>query len=602
MSDIYAATDGTAGGNGSQSMPYDLATALTAQTAADRLIVMPGVYAQSATVGSGLLIEGHFTGRPIIYGGAQITGTWEHYSGDVYRIATANPVASSLGKLILRTHSGLFLAGEYMDSLAEVTEDREWYHDGTWLYLHSSDGDPSVAYWRVDKASLTGTASSIYGAATGGLYLGAGKDGVTLTNLGVYGFRGNGLLVDDCASITVEDCATSYNAEDGRGGFAMPDYVSRRNKADWNGTRRVRLGELGLTDGDGESLHDGSGIPSTNFSIRDNTYEGNCKAGPDNIEGSSGTIERCTITNCGFGLILNTYATQTFRNITLRAGDLGVGAFGIVVGTANVHNCTFIGRDQAASTAVISIFGVGSVTMRNSIITGWPTAFALSTTTFTHSHNCFDATTLGVTLGTGEIQTDPLIVAPRYGLAPTSPCLGTGTSLAATFVDDRYGRRRSTTWSMGAVELVDITPRGRVLEALCDALEDIGDESQPWQTMQPLTKVVRYGRSAEGATAPFIAITSVAETYERVSTSGVYQRTMKVDLVYVWSDWESFDWLGAVAADVELAVGEDRTLGGVCDDATFTGNVSRVDSTDASVAFTIELRYRTQDTAPLSRV
>ena len=122
MSDIYAATDGTAGGNGSQSMPYDLATGLTAQTATDRLIVHPGLYAGAFSVGSGKLIEGHFTGRPIIYGGAQITGTWEHYSGDVYRIATANPVASSLGKLILRTHSGLFLAGEYMDSLAEVTE------------------------------------------------------------------------------------------------------------------------------------------------------------------------------------------------------------------------------------------------------------------------------------------------------------------------------------------------------------------------------------------------------------------------------------------------------------------------------------------------
>ena len=603
MSDIYAATDGTAGGNGSQSMPYDLDTGLTAQTATDRLIVMPGVYAQDAVVGSGKLIEGHFTGRPIIYGGAQITGTWELYSGNVWRITTANPVASSLGKLILRTHSGLFLAGEYMDSLAEVTEDREWYHDGTYLYLHSSDGDPSVAYWRVDKASLTGTASSSYPAATGGLYIGPGRDDVTLRNLAVYGFRGNGHLVDDCEDHIVEDCRFAFNSEDGGGGFSAPDNIVRRCAFDWNGTRRVRLGELGLTDGDGYSLHNvGGGAVSTNYSIRDCTGEGNCKDFTQNVNDSTGTVERCTITNCGFGLILNTTATQTFRNITLRAGDLGVGAFGIVVGTANVHNCTFIGRDQAASTAVISIFGVGSVAMRNSIITGWPTAFALSTTTFTHSHNCFDATTLGVTLGTGEIQTDPLIVAPRYGLAPTSPCLGTGTSLAATFVDDRYGRRRSTTWSMGAVELVDITPRGRVLEALCDALEDIGDESQPWQTMQPLTKVVRYGRSAEGATAPFIAITSVAETYERVSTSGVYQRTMKVDLVYVWSDWESFDWLGAVAADVELAVGEDRTLGGVCDDATFTGNVSRVDSTDASVAFTIELRYRTQDTAPLSRV
>ena len=99
MSDIYAATDGTAGGNGSQSMPYDLDTALTAQTATDRLIVMPGVYAQDAVVGSGKLIEGHFTGRPIIYGGAQITGTWAPYSGRVWRIATANPVASALGKL-----------------------------------------------------------------------------------------------------------------------------------------------------------------------------------------------------------------------------------------------------------------------------------------------------------------------------------------------------------------------------------------------------------------------------------------------------------------------------------------------------------------------
>ena len=315
---------------------------------------------------------------------------------------------------------------------------------------------------------------------------------------------------------------------------------------------------------------------------------------------STGPVERCTAVNCGFGLVLNTTGAQTFRNVVIRAGDLGVGALGIVIGTGTFHNVTMIGRDQAASTAVISIFGVGSVTMRNSIITGWPTAFALSTTTFTHSYNCFDATTLGVSLGTGEIQTDPLLVAPRYGIAPTSPCLGTGTSLAATFVDDRYGRRRSTTWSMGAVELVDITPRGRVLEALCDALEDIGDESQPWQTMQPLTKVVRYGRSAEGATAPFIAITSVAETYERVSTSGVYQRTIKVDLVYVWSDWESFDWLGAVAAASERAVAEDGTFAGVCTAPTFTANFPRGEGTTASVELQIDWDYLSQEPAPFS--
>lgn len=221
MSDIYAATDGTAGGNGSQSMPYDLATGLTAQTAADRLIVMPGLYAQAVSIGAGLLVEGHFTGRPIIYGGAQITGTWELYSGDVWRIQTANPVQSSLGQLILRTHSNDFLSGEYMDSLGEVTAERYWYHDGTYLYLYSGDGDPSIAYWRIDKASLTGTASSIYATVTGGLYIGAGKDDVTLRNLAVYGFRGNGLLCDDCEALDVDGCDLSFNAEDGGGGFAI---------------------------------------------------------------------------------------------------------------------------------------------------------------------------------------------------------------------------------------------------------------------------------------------------------------------------------------------------------------------------------------------
>lgn len=605
MSDLYAATDGTAGGNGSRSMPYDLTTALSAQTADDRLIVMPGVYEGAEAVGSGLLIEGHFSGRPIIYGGAQITGTWSQYSGNVWRVTTANPIVSTKGALILRTHSNGWLSGEYMDSLAEVTEEREWYHDGTYLYLYSGDGDPSVAYWRIDKASITGTVSSYNSAASGGLYLGAGKDGVTLRNLGVYGFRGNGHLVDDCDAHVIDACRFAFNAEDGGGGFSAPNNVVTDCDFDWNGTRRVRLGELGDTDGDGYSLHNiGGGPVSTGFLMRDCRGVGNRKDLVQHVNDSAGTIERCTAVNCGFGFVLNTSATQTFRNCVVRAGDLGVGAFGLVIGTGTVHNCTFIGRDQASSVAMLSVFGVGSLTVRNSVFTRWATGAAMSTSTFVHTYNCWDVTTLGLTLSTGEIQDDPLLVGSRYGITAASPCAETGTDLSATFTDDHYGRGRPPgLWSMGAVELVALTPRDRAVAGLVAALRTIGDTSQDWQTLSPVSGVVTRGRQQEGMALPFVGIDSTEEQYERVSEGGIYARVMRVGLRYVADpDWESFDWIGAAVHDVELALGLDRTLGGVVDDVAFVGNVSRIDGADSSVAFTIELRYRTEDGSPLTRV
>lgn len=603
--DIYAATDGTAGGNGSRSMPYDLATALTAQAANERLVVMPGIYEQAATIGAGLLVEGHHSGRPILYGGVQITGTWSNYSGNVWRIATANPVASSLGCLILRTHSNGWLSGEYMDALGEVTEDREWYHDGTYLYLYSSDGDPSVAYWRVDKASLTGTASIYYAPATGGLYVGQGKDGVTLRNLGVYGFRGNGHLVDDCDAHVIDGCRFAYNAEDGGGGFSAPNNVVSDCTFDWNGTRRVRLGEFGATDGDGYSLHNqGGGPASTNTTIRDCSGEGNRKDLIQNVNDSTGTIERCTAVNCGFGFVMASSGAQTFRNIVVRAGDLGVLGFAVVTGTGTLHNATIVGRNQASSKALVSIAGAGSLTMRNCIVSAWPTGSDMLTTTFVHTYNCWNVTTLGHTLSTGEIQDHPELTGNRYGITSTSPCAETGTDLSATFTDDRYGRQRPAgLWSMGAVELVTLTHRDRVMAGLATALERIGDTSQAWQTLDALTGVVRRGRLQDDLQEPYVAIESTEEQYERVAVSGVYSRTLRVALRYVApSDWESFDWIGAATHDVELAIGTDRTLGGVCNDATFISNVSRVDGADSAVAFTVDIRYRTLETSPLTRV
>ncbi len=64
MSDIYAATDGTAGGLGTESMPYDLDTALAAIVTGDRLIAMPGIYEQDTSIETaGVTVVGHYTGR-----------------------------------------------------------------------------------------------------------------------------------------------------------------------------------------------------------------------------------------------------------------------------------------------------------------------------------------------------------------------------------------------------------------------------------------------------------------------------------------------------------------------------------------------------------
>jgi hypothetical protein len=597
MGDIYAATDGTAGGNGSQSAPYDLDSALAAAASGDRVILLPGDYGQSADVTTaGVTVEGHFTGVARLVGSVALTGTWELHSGSIWKLTTSAPIA-----LILRTHSDLWLKGEKMDALGEVTADRYWYHTGGVLYLYSSEGDPSVAYWRVDKVSIEGTASSFYAPAKGGLYV-QGND-ITLVNLGVRGFAVNGHMMDTGDGHTITGCDFSYNAEDGGGGFGMPDCTLTDSRCDWNGTRRPRLGELGATDGDGFSTHDDASIASTNHLIRDCTFEGNCKDAVQNIGGATGVVERCSITNCGFGLVLSTTGAQNFRNIVLRAGQFGLNAFGLIAGNGNIDNCTFIGRDLAASTALVSVFGVGQLVIRNSIITRWPTAAGMSTSSFSHSYNCFDVTTLGLTLGTGEVQADPLLVGDRYQLGAGSPCIGTGTDLSATFEDDRYRRGRpSADWSMGAVEVVDITPRGRALEALCVALERIGDTSGPWQTPSRVRRVVRYGRNAEGVEAPFIELTGVSETYTRASVTGMYARVLRVEFIYVGADWQGYDYLGHVSHDVELAVAQSRTLGGVVDDATLVSNLSRVDGLDNAVSFAIDLRYRTQDNAPLTRI
>ena len=219
------------------------------------------------------------------------------------------------------------------------------------------------------------------------------------------------------------------------------------------------------------------------------------------------------------------------------------------------------------------------------------------------------------TLGTVALVGDPSSSGDVDDAAPTleSTARGAGPNLSASYfygapTQDAAGRTiddGATTVDAGAMQyaadgLVG-TPHGNAIDGLVDALGIIGDTSQAWSTSRAVTQVIRDGMSSEGVVKPVIALTKTAYTYERVSVTGLYAKTLAVDFVFVFDGWDGFDQLGAVIADVELALGLDRTLGGTVDNVSLKNAVPYADGQDAAVTFTVELTFRTVDNQPLLR-
>jgi hypothetical protein len=460
MATYYVSTTGSDAANGSEATPWaTVAHACATASANDTIIVSEGTYTDAVAIAvSGLTVRGA-TGqaKPIIYGGAAVAGSWVNHAGNVWKITS---YASDPQALIFRPTSTTWVKGDRRDSVLELDAEYKWYYDSgaTTLYVYAAT-TPATRYYRVDNTSQTGT-SGLY-ANSGGVYL-LTADDVTLEGLAVYGWDGNGVLGDDCDSLTIRDCDLSYNSEDGCGGYNLPSFTVFRSRCCWNGTRKARsLPEL-LTDGDGVSTHKGGamGAGAPNFLVSKCYFEGNTKSAVQNINNSAGVVERCLSVSCNLNFVINAVdagSEQTVRSckVVCNASDLG----GIGASTSdrgNFYGCTVYG---AAASGVAGFFVLsGTVYLVNCIITNFDVGVSVLAGTLNHTYNCFGGnTSVGVVLSTGEITTNPALSGTsngQFGILRTSPCFNTGTDLSGSGVThDFSGKRKSATAkSMGAME------------------------------------------------------------------------------------------------------------------------------------------------------
>lgn len=459
MATYYVATTGSDAADGSAATPWaTVAHACASASANDTIIVSAGTYTDTVVIGvDGLTVRGAVgEERPLIYGGAQVPGTWTSHAANVWKITS---YASDPQALIFRPTSTTWVKGDRRDSLLELDAEYKWYYDSgaTTLYVYAAT-TPATRYYQVDYTALTGTAG-LY-ANSGGIYL-LSADNVTLQGLAVYGWDGNGVLADDCDGLTLRECDLSYNSEDGCGGYNMPNFTVRNCKCCWNGTRKARsLPEL-LTDGDGVSTHKGGamGVGAQNFLVSQCYFEGNTKSAVQNINNSAGVVERCLSVNCNLNFVINAVDAgneQTVRSskVVCSASDLG----GIGASTADRANFYGVTVYGAGTTGVAGILVLGgTVHLTNSIITNFDAAVSVFAGTLTHTYNCLGGNTaVGVVLSTGEISTSPALLGTANGqlsIYRTPPCFGTGTDLSGSGVTlDYSGRKRPTASSMGAME------------------------------------------------------------------------------------------------------------------------------------------------------
>ncbi len=478
-SPLWIAPDGSDGGGlGTESMPFrtvDAAVAVADPRGHD-ILAKPGEYGASNITAQGVRLRAADPSRqPIIYGGGALvggvafTGLWANHSGNVWKLTDADdPLA-----MVLRQRSdGRFFKGIRKDSVGELTTERFFFYDSgpRVLYLYTGGGAPGATYDRVHRTATTGTAS-IYTVPASGifpfglLYVGPAANDVLIQNVRVIGGLGNGILGDDALRLCIEGGETSYNQEDGRGGFGLVGYVSRAGKSNFNGFRRLRLYDLSdiTTQGDGDSLH--LGAAQSTFAIEDMEYEGNDKDGIQNIHGSTGTIDRVRIKDCALNLVFNGSGNQTARNVEIVMGSDNLGGIGFLTSAViTLENVTIRGQAVAGVPALRMI--QGSASLANAIVSNLAVGVAddYGIGVLAEDYNCWHAIgaqkTVGgvgsaMSLGAHDLTSDPLFYDASAGdlrLQASSPCAAAGTDLSSTSpAVDVLGRaRRASAWSMGA--------------------------------------------------------------------------------------------------------------------------------------------------------
>lgn len=478
-----ATTGSNTTGDGSQGNPY--ATAQKAHdvgAAGDTINVLPGTYAATLTVTKNNLTVNGYGGKARFYGATAVGGNaWALDSGNIWK-KTGVTMSGAVGplqtnqSLIFVNLDGTFTKGWQMDAKVEIdsvsTVGRKFFYDiaGTTLYVYSTS-DPTTAFSAVHQTQTRG-AAGVETGTYGGIY--DTSTGLTLNDIEIFGWWGNGYLGYLCTTFKATRCSFSYNSEDGAGGHGGTNPIVERCEVSWNGARRMRdkvaFSDIG-TDGDGWSWHKTTtGTETTGAQDNYCVYDGNCKDAFQHINASTSTSTGARIFRCNLNVVFNiTGGVQTIKGARVFASSTCISGIGFskTGGTANVLKCTFVGS-AVASTPCFRLLVGGPTTVGDCIVTGFSD---VSTGAITEDYNCFGGNTaVTITPAAHSITTNPLIDA-NYGIPRTSPCWKTGVDLSGSGVTkDGVGRTLSATPSMGALE-----PYGAGHFALQLAAAIIGD-------------------------------------------------------------------------------------------------------------------------------
>lgn len=148
--------------------------------------------------------------------------------------------------------------------------------------------------------------------------------------------------------------------------------------------------------------------------------------------------------------------------------------------------------------------------------------------------------------------------------------------------------------------------REAILDQMVESLRAIGSSYEYSSTQKPMVARTRHP-TVTLPSLPFIYVGAVSEDYERVGSigaAGTYDRTLHVEVMYAFTAPNMDEEASRVVHDVEFAL-RDWTLAGTTSDLEIVSNevdAQQMSEPVATVTFQVDVRYRTDDNAPATRV
>jgi len=271
-------------------------------------------------------------------------------------------------------------------------------------------------------------------------------------------FTGNSLATDGGIYMTggtVSNCTFTGNSAATSGGGISMTAGTVQNCTITNNTAASAGGGINMAAGtvmncvvsSNSAPTYGGGISMTGGTVSNCLVAGNACTSADGggmrLTGSSGLMVNCTITNnsanrWGGGVQIDSCSGGVIRNCLIarnRSSQSG-GGVSFYAANAGVENCTVVSNSAAISGGGVFQTTGGSVSITNSIVyfNTAPSGGDLSGT-FTTGYSCSPTLTTGVS---GNTALDPLLkdlIGKDYHLKPGSPCIDSGTTLAAVTTD-----------------------------------------------------------------------------------------------------------------------------------------------------------------------